>query len=424
VLPARGVTYRRAVHLLLGAVLLLPYLLLGIVFARVLGDPGSPRPALPLILAVALVLGATPAFLHGTRAVEIAAARLLLDVDLPQPVSRRPARLPLETRIRAAAWFGLHLFAGGLVALVMLTAFPMALIFILHRLGLADEALAGFRLGPLDEGDAWWWSLIGVLLLIATAYAVAGLGALAALMAPVLLGPSQSERIAALQAESQRLAEGNRIARELHDTIGHALTATTLQASAARELFDSDPAFARRALEAIERVGRDAMNDLDDVVGVLREHGAAWPGTADVPERARRREQPTLMDVSGLCEEVRDGGLAVTLEVSGTLDGVPAEVSREGYRIVQEALTNVARHAGRVPVTVRVAAGPDVVNVEITNPVTGDAGVARGGGRGLDGLRERVDLLGGQLNAGPTGATWRLTTRLPFATPGHRRGRA
>ena len=105
---------------------------------------------------------------------------------------------------------------------------------------------------------------IGVVLLIATAYAVAGLGALAALMAPVLLGPSPTERMAALQAEAQRLAEGNRIARELHDTIGHALTATTLQASAARELFDSDPAFARRALEAIERVGRDAMNDLDE----------------------------------------------------------------------------------------------------------------------------------------------------------------
>jgi signal transduction histidine kinase len=210
----------------------------------------------------------------------------------------------------------------------------------------------------------------------------------------------------------------------LHDTIGHALTATTLQASAARELFDSDPAFARRALEAIERVGRDAMNDLDDVVGVLREHGAARPGTADVPEQPRRRQQPTLMDVPGLCEEVRAGGLDVTLEVSGTLGGVPAEVSREGFRIVQEALTNVARHAGRVPVTVRVAAGPDVVNVEITSPVTGDAGGARGGGRGLDGLRERVDLLGGQLNVGPTGGTWRLATRLPFATPGHRRGRA
>ena len=232
---ARGVTYRRAVHLLLGAVLLLPYLLLGFVFARVLADPGSPRPALPLILAVALVLGAAPAFLRGTRAMEIAPARLFLDVDLPDPVSGRPARLPLEARIRAAVWFELHLFAGGLVALVMLTAFPMALILILHRrsaagsarLGSADGALAGFRLGPLDEGDAWWWSLIGVVLLIATAYAVAGLGTLAALVAPVLLGPSQAELMATLRAESQRLAEGNRIARELHDTIGAALTATT-----------------------------------------------------------------------------------------------------------------------------------------------------------------------------------------------------
>jgi signal transduction histidine kinase len=413
------VTYRRAVYLLLGAVLLLPYLLLGVVFARVLGDPGSPRPALPLILAVALVLGAAPAFLSGTRAVEIVAARLLLDVDLPEPVS---GRLALETRIRAGTWFGLHLFAGGLVALVLLTAFPMALIFIVHRLGFADEALAGFRLGPLDEADAWWWSLVGLVLLIATAYAVAGLGALAALMAPVLLGPSSIERMAVLQAESRRLAEGHRIARELHDTIGHALTATTLQASAARELFDSDPAFARRALEAIERVGREAMNDLDDVVGVLRERGAAEPGTGEVHEQLTSRVQPTLLEVPGLCEQVRAGGLDVTLEVSGALSAVPAEVSREGYRIVQEGLTNVARHAGHGPVTARVAAGGDAVTVEITNPVTGDGG-AQGGRRGLDGLRERVDLLGGRLSAGATGGTWRLAARLPFVTTSHRRDR-
>jgi signal transduction histidine kinase len=145
----------------------------------------------------------------------------------------------------------------------LVTAFPMALIFLVQRVGLADGALAGLHLSPLDEQDAWWWSLVGIVLLVGTAYAMAGLGTLAALMAPVLLGPSQVERIAALQAESRRLAERNRIARDLHDSIGHALTATTLQAAAAREVFESDPAFARRALEAVEKVGRDAMDDLD-----------------------------------------------------------------------------------------------------------------------------------------------------------------
>ena len=122
-----------------------------------------------------------------------------------------------------------------------------------------------------------------MLLLVGTVYAVAGLGALAATMAPVLLGPSPADRIAALEARERRLAERNRLARELHDSVGHALTATTLQAGAARAVFDSDPEFARRALAAIEEVGRTAMDDLDHVLGVLRD-----AGDTDRPRRSPR----------------------------------------------------------------------------------------------------------------------------------------
>jgi signal transduction histidine kinase len=410
-------TYRRGVHLLLGAVILLPYLLLAALFVRLLTDDTRPHLVALLFLVVTVVIGALPAFLRGARELEIAAARFLLDADLPEPAPDRSARLAVETRIRSALWFAVHLFTGGVVAVVLLIAVPMALVFLASRVGL-DAGVTRLRFGPLDEigplhdHDTWWWSLIGLILLVVTVYAVAGLGALAALMAPVLLGPSQAERIAALEAGSRRLAERNRIARDLHDSIGHALTAATLQAAAARELFDTDPAFARRALEIIEEVGRAAIDDLDHVLGVLRE-----PGRDGTGDGAARRPQPTLDDLDRLCEEARTGGVTVALDVAGPLDAVPAVVSREGYRIIQEGLTNAARHAGRVPVTLRMAVADGVLAIDITNPVTNRATGRRHGGRGLNGMRERVELLGGQFRVGTAQLSWRVAVTLPLDGP-------
>jgi signal transduction histidine kinase len=347
----------------------------------------------------------------------------LLDAEVPEPVQvrparggvppARPARLALETRIRAALWFAVHLAAGGVVALVWALALPRSLVVVAHRLGVDSAVLTGLRFGPLDDHDTRWWSLIGLLLLVVTVYAVAGLGALAALMAPVLLGPSPAERIAALEAGSRRLAERNRLARDLHDSIGHALTATTLQAAAARELFDAGPAFARRALEAIEAVGRGAIDDLDHVLGVLRDHGREPDHRRD-REGAARQPPPTLVEAERLCDGVRASGVDVTLDVGGRLADVPGVVSRLGYRIVQEGLTNAARHAGRVPVTLRMAVSDEALEIDITNPVVGQGTGRRGGGQGLDGMRERVDLLGGRLNAGGTDGFWRVAVRLPF----------
>jgi signal transduction histidine kinase len=401
-------TYRRGVHLLLGAVILLPYVLLGATFTRMLTDDASPRPLTLLILVATVAIGTVPAFLRGTRALEIAAARLLLDADLPEPPAGRPARLALETRIRAALWFAVHLCAGAVVATVLLIAVPLAVVFIAQQAGLAPASLAGPRLGPLDEHDTWWSPVLGLVLLVATVYAVAGLGALAALMAPVLLGPSQTERIAVLEAASRRLAERNRIARDLHDSIGHALTTTTLQAAAARELFDTDPAFARRALETIEEVGRGAMDDLDHVLGVLRERDR---------DPAAHRPQPTLADLDRLCDDVRASGVEVAVEVAGLIGEVPAVVSREGYRIVQEGLTNAARHAGRVPVRLRMAVADGVLEIDLTNPVTKRVTTGGHAGRGLDGMRERVGLLGGRLSVGEADGLWRVAVRLPLNSP-------
>ncbi|HEX5596494.1 MAG TPA: histidine kinase dimerization/phosphoacceptor domain-containing protein, partial [Micromonosporaceae bacterium] len=264
-----GTTYRRGVHLLLGGVILLPYVLLVEAFIQMIDEASTPRVLVGLLLAASLAIAVAPAFLGGTRALEIAAARALLDVDLPDPAGARPDR---EARLRTALWYAVHLIFGGIVGLALLIAMPMALVFIAQRFGLGSEALAGLRLGPLDGQDTGWLTLIGAVLLLATVYLVAGLGAFATVMAPVLLGPSQTERIAALEAQASRLAERNRLARELHDSVGHALTVAILQAGAARELLDRDPQFVRRALQAIEETGRAAMDDLDYVLGALREH--------------------------------------------------------------------------------------------------------------------------------------------------------
>ncbi|MGN9779262.1 sensor histidine kinase [Micromonospora sp. H33] len=396
-------TWRRGVFLLLGGVLALPYALLVVTFAQMFRQDEVSRALVLALLAVAAGVAAVPVFLDGPRALEIAAARSLLGVDLPDPAPGHTA--DRETRLRSALWIALHLVSGGLVVAALFSAVPMALAFIAHQVGLDTGLTGDDRFGPFDGRDTGWLSLAGVVVLIALGYTVAGLGALAASMAPVLLGPAQSERVAALEARAARLAERNRLARELHDSVGHALTVATLQAGAAREVLDRDPEFVRRALTAIEEVGRTAMDDLDHVLGLLRETDGGTAGP--VPQR-------TLADLDRLLAETRAAGLPVQERRSGDLVGLPAVVSREGYRIVQEGLTNAARY-GRGPVTVRLDVGPDALELELVNALgrvrRSDLGR---GGRGLDGMRERVLLLGGRLTAGPDADRWRIRARLPL----------
>lgn len=379
----RATTYRRGVFLLLGAVVLLPYVLVAALLVQASAASGENTAGAYVAGAFALAVAAIPPFLGGTRELEITAARALLGVDLPAHDRNRP--LARETRLRSALWFGLHLLSGGVVALLLMIAVPLALLAFVERLGLTQGALAGTDIGPLRSDNRWGWTVAGVVLLVVSVYVTAGLGSLAATMAPVLLGPSAAERVAALEARERQLAERNRLARELHDSVGHALTAVTLQAGAARTVFDSDPAYARRALGSIEDLGRAALEELDAVLGLLRDDASG----------------PTLADV----------GRLLTGEVDAEVDevDVPARISREAYRIVQESLTNAAKHgSGRV--TVRVTAPGDLV-VEVTNAVGESRALS--GGRGLAGMRERVRLLGGSLTAGASDGTWRVVARLP-----------
>jgi signal transduction histidine kinase len=243
-----------------------------------------------------------------------------------------------------------------------------------------------------------------VLVLTAWICLLAGLGALVAAAARQLLHPSAAERLAAEQARTGRLLERTRLAAELHDSIGHALTVTLLQAGAARELAGRDPAFVDGALGAIEDSARQAVADLERVLALLRETSPA-PGA------------PTLADVDGLVRSAEAAGARVDVRITGPVDELPTLVSREGYRIVQEALTNALRHAGQVPIALRIDVDGEGLHLVVRNPTGELQPAAAGSGSGVRGLRERAAVLGGTAEAGRSEDEWRVAVRLPLAGP-------
>jgi signal transduction histidine kinase len=228
---------------------------------------------------------------------------------------------------------------------------------------------------------------------------VVGVGELQAALARRLLGLSPGERMAALEERTERLLERNRIARELHDSIGHALTVAVVQAGAARAA--ADPGFTDRALGIIEETGRTALEDLERMLLVLRE------STQPVSQR------PTLVEADRLLESARASGAEVEAKVSGPLETLPGPVSREGYRILQEALTNVLRHSGPVPVRVMIDVTAGDLDLRISNPLPCGGGADTTAGSGLRGIRERAALLGGEAWTGPSEGEWRVSARLP-----------
>ncbi|MFJ8041856.1 sensor histidine kinase [Kitasatospora sp. NPDC096147] len=238
-----------------------------------------------------------------------------------------------------------------------------------------------------------------VLLLVVLVAALAGRLQLA--MAVRLLGPSPAERLVEAEQRAERLLERNRLARELHDSIGHALTVTVLQAGAAREV--GDPAFVAKALEVIEETGRRAMDDLERTLVLLRDSA---DGTAV--------EQPGVEQLAGLFETARAAGSPVRAVVAVTAGALPGVLSRESYRIVQEAVTNALKYAPGQPITVRLAVEEGDLLIRSTNGRASEGGSRRGGGKGLRGIRERATLLGGESSAGWEGAEWVLSVRLPL----------
>jgi signal transduction histidine kinase len=403
-----GITYRRWAYLILGGALLVPYILAGSVLLplaliRVQDLFGNVTYVLLILLCIAILIVLT-SFVPAVHTVEGAAVRELLGGPLAEQGMGSARSWP--ARWRRTAWFVLHILLGGLVSVVTLFVPPMAVVSFTEPF-VRNQDLGGLHLPEAHGFWRWAIPIAGVLALICVIYAVAAAGAVLARLAPVFLGPSAADRLAAAEDRARTLAQRNRLARELHDSVGHALSVVSIQAGAAGRVLDSDPEFARRALSAIEESARSAMTDLDHVLGLLRE---------DADDGSPRSPHVGLDALGELVASTELTGISVDLRVTGELVTVPQVVSREAYRIVQEGLTNVLRHAGKVRVTVCVDVRPDHVELTMVNPL-GDPGPAAHrdgrGGRGLPGMRERATVLHGQLTAGAAGNEWRVNVILP-----------
>ncbi len=243
----------------------------------------------------------------------------------------------------------------------------------------------------------------------AVAVALSALQLLAFWLAGVLVrarrqAVSLAERSAALQrqAEQATAAERTRIARELHDIVAHHLSVIVLQAGGARA--SGKPAGA--SLEKIENSARQALAETRRLLGVLR----------DPDEESGLAPQPGISDLDALAASVRTAGLPVNLAVDGDLAALPAAMNVSVYRIVQEALTNVLKHAGSARADVTIGRVADTVTVEVTDDGTGQPGpLPPVRGHGLAGMGERAALFGGDLAAGPRpGGGFAVRARLPL----------
>jgi signal transduction histidine kinase len=206
------------------------------------------------------------------------------------------------------------------------------------------------------------------------------------------------------RASEERL----RIARELHDVVAHNLSLINVQAGSALHLIHEHPENAEGALTAIKQASKDALDELRSLLDVLR----------DGAEAAPRLPTPTLADLDGLVERTAAAGIPVELEIGGTVRPLPLPVETAAYRVVQEALTTVARHAGAARAEVSLSYGPSALVVQVDDDGRGTRGGALRAGRGLTGMSERVHALGGGLEAGPSGTRgFRVRASIPVGAP-------
>ena len=323
------------------------------------------------------------------------------------------ACLPLAVRRRLPFRFLAPLLTGGIV-LVLWTLEPGDTVVLVPAVALAELAARTHR------RHAVW---VGVAVLPCVAVSVAPfaetpseffgitLRNLAYCLLALAAGDavrSRREAIERTAAASEERAlrrlsdERLRIARDVHDVVAHAMVAINVQAGVAAHLLDRDPEQARDALQHIKATSGEALDDLRGTLGVLRDPDAAAPVT---PAGVRA-------DVEQLAGGLRAAGLRVELDVEPPADVAP-DVRAACHRIVQEAFTNVLRHAQATAVRVRMRADGDALQVEVVDDGKGK-GAPGGAGQGLRGMRERVAALGGTLESGPApGGGWRVAARLP-----------
>jgi signal transduction histidine kinase len=332
-------------------------------------------------------------------------------------------------------------FACGLLAsAVLLRRRPLAAL-----VALLGGSLAAVALNPVMPAGAMEIPIAGAvgievcyaaatrtLRVSATALAIVGAGLLIPVPGDLNLGPfrggvafvaiiawliGMSIRQAQARAELRRtqaaaqaaVAERLRIARELHDVVAHSIGIIAIQAGAGRRVFDTRPGEARDALAAIEATSRETLSGLRRMVTGLRRAELG-------PEQAPLGPAPGLADVDRLAAMTLDAGVKVDVEWPGSWEPLPADIDLSAFRIIQEAVTNVVRHAGTDECRVVIDQRDGQLSIEVTD--NGRGGGVAGAGYGITGMRERTALLGGDLSAGPRpGGGFRVTARLPLPAP-------
>jgi signal transduction histidine kinase len=220
-----------------------------------------------------------------------------------------------------------------------------------------------------------------------------------------------SDRRAAAATERAATAvadERARIARELHDVVAHAVGMMVVQAGAASQLLEQDPARARQCLDAVQQSGRLAVDELARMLGLLR------------MEDETTSPLPSLSRLSGLISDLRGAGTVVAVQSDGNLDDLPAALDATAYRILQEALTNVVKHAPGTTAQVRLLRTADHLEVEVCNAQVAGPSLQGGTGHGLLGIRERAAVFGGHVENGCTAdGVYRLNVWLPLEVGSH-----
>jgi len=222
---------------------------------------------------------------------------------------------------------------------------------------------------------------------------------------------ARAELVRAQAAAQTTLAERLRIARELHDMVAHSIGIIAIQAGSGRRVFDARPDEARDALATIEATSRETLSGLRRMVTGLR-RADPEPG----PGQAPLDPAPGLADIDRLAATTLDAGVRVDVDWHGSREPLPADIDASAFRIIQEAVTNVVRHAGTGQCQVCIGQQDGQLSIEVTD--SGRGGSAAGTGYGITGMRERATLLGGDFSAGPRpGAGFRVTARLPLPAP-------
>lgn len=364
-------------------------------------------PALPLLVGAVQMAGTYLAGLHqpGRRPFDVAAFLLLAAGPAALTVRRRYPVTVLAVVLAATLGYSLSGYPRGPIFLALIVALVGA-VMAGRRVVAGVIAVAGY-VGFMWLG--YWLGREPAPSLVAGAAVGAWLVALLTMAEVVRVRRERARETAQARAEETRRRaseERLRIARELHDVLAHNISLINVQAGTALHLMDGRPEQARTALTAIKQASAEALHELRSALDVLRQ------GRGDAP----RLPTSGLGQLDDLVARTEAAGLSIQTESEGTARPLPAGVDLAAFRIVQEALTNVTRHAGPATAVVRVVYGEQDLVVEIDDDGGGPiADVTPSGGNGIAGMRQRAAALGGELSAGPRpGGGFRVRARLPL----------